>query len=64
MMETNFTNLSIIYIDTPSFEEMATFWIEGVLTPVVSLRGLIGKENVYRLSKVSLYIKGICYYKG
>ena len=43
-------NLTLLYEDynttntsSTSWEMLATFWIEGVLTPVVSLGGLIGK---------------------
>ena len=42
-MERNITNISSIDTSSPSFEEMATFWIEGILTPVVSLGGIVGK---------------------
>ena len=31
-------------ISTTSVEDLVTFWIEGVLTPIVSLVGIIGKK--------------------
>ena len=40
----NAYNTSHITHTTTSWEEAANFWIEGVLTPVVSLGGLVGKS--------------------
>ena len=41
----NKSNLSLI-IDAGGWEETVTFWIEGVLTPIVSIAGIIGNYDL------------------
>ena len=41
----NQSNLSLI-IDAGGWEETVTFWIEGVLTPIVSIAGIIGNFDL------------------
>ena len=44
-MTGNQSNLSIT-IDSGGWQEKVTFWIEGVLTPIVSFAGIVGKYHI------------------